>query len=212
MAIEKRDKLKGTVTKPTGQRAEDQFTDEVQTFFCNKLASSNLRNQIECLAKKAILRDLTVGPLAGRKTWTYIFGFQQQDIILTTKDRNQKLPLLQEGRKSGLVEYHWIEKGQDHLIPPLVICELKTPVSMNTHAFIVYGKIAEQIKSVYPFCAYYFILSSNKKRHLMPHTVYRQAKAFDRVYLEWEEDKERIWEDVERHLIYLKEQLDIMKE
>jgi len=81
---------------------------------------------------------------------------------------------------------------------------------MNTHAFIVYGKIAEQIKSVYPFCAYYFILSSNKKRKLMPATVYRQAKAFDRVYLDWESQRDQIWEDIRIHLIYLRDRAGIL--
>lgn len=202
------EELKVTPVRKT--REEDRFSDEVHEFFRIKLQTSGLDSQIECLARKAILRDLTIGPFGKTKRWSYIFGFQQQDIIFTIRDRREKIPLLQQGRKEGLIAYHWIEAGQESLIPPLLICELKTPGSMNTHAFIVYGKIAEQIKSVYPFCAYYFILSSNKKRKLMAQTVYRQAKAFDRVYLDWENQKDQIWEDIRTHLFYLRDRAGIL--
>jgi len=33
--------------------------------------------------------------------------------------------------------------------------------------------------------------------------MHMSAKAFDRVYLEWDEQKEQIWHDMQTHLIYL---------
>jgi hypothetical protein len=37
----------------------------------------------------------------------------------------------------------------------------------------------------------------------MPETILRQAKGFDRVYLDWEAEKDNVWSDVLDHLTYL---------
>jgi hypothetical protein len=44
----------------------------------------------------------------------------------------------------------------------------------------------------------------------MAQTVYRQAKAFDRVYLDWENQKDQIWEDIRTHLVSLRDRAGIL--
>jgi len=97
-------------------REEDRFSREVHDFFRVRWQASGLDSQIECLARKAILRDLTIGPFGKTKRWSYIFGFQQQDIVFTIRNRQEKIPLLSDGRKEGLIAYHWIEARQESLI------------------------------------------------------------------------------------------------
>ena len=90
------------------------------------------------------------------------------------------------------------------LIIPIAVLELKIGKNINTHHFITYSHIARELKSVFPHCAYYFISSGWSKR-FAPETLLRHTKEFDRVFMNWEEEKERIINDLFSHLEYLKE-------
>jgi hypothetical protein len=187
------------MAKPyTEKVTEDEFSEEVIAFFKAKLSKSMFAQKVDVVSGLNILRDITVGRDPKTSEWKIYFGFQEQDVIFVPKQDSPYLEFLK-----GPAEYHWLKSSQNSFTVPLVICELKVPQSMNTHQFITYSKIAEQIKETHPFCAYYFILRSNKERGLMPETVSRQAKTFDRVFLEWNEGKHEIWEAIDHHLKYL---------
>ncbi len=44
----------------------------------------------------------------------------------------------------------------------------------------------------------------------MPETLLRQAKTFDRVYVNWEEEREVIWQDIVNHLTYLRDRAGVI--
>jgi hypothetical protein len=186
---------------------EDDFSKLAVDFFQEHLAAGGLGSTVEVLAKQQILRDITVGRDPKSRRWTIYAGFQQQDIVFAPRNNQDSLPIW---RELPQIAYHWLKGGQQHLVIPLLVCELKMPQSMNTHQFITYGRIAEQIKAVHPFCQYYFLLYSNADRHLMPETVLRQGKGFDRIFLNWENEKEGIWETIKNHLTYLREKLGLI--
>jgi hypothetical protein len=113
------------------------------------------------------------------------------------------------------VQYHWAstaQRGKNHIRIPLLICELKVNQNISTAQFITYSKIAEQIRDVHPYCAYFFIIGGSGTRKLMPQTILRQAKGFTRVFLNWENEKAIIWKDIESHLVYLRDRLNLFKE
>jgi len=188
---------------------EGRFSQYVYNFFSEKLKSNNLDEYIEIKSKINILRDITIGYEEKKKAFKLYFGFQEQDIIFCPKDYKKYIPISKE---NPFFAYHWLQRGMNSIIVPLLICELKIPESMNTHQFITYSKICEQIKEVFPYCDYYFLLASNKKRKLMPETVLRQGKSFDRIFLnflESEDEKEKCWKSIYDHLMYLKTELRI---
>jgi hypothetical protein len=180
--------------------SEDQLSAQVEHFFTRKLSRTGLGDQIEAKAKQQVLMNLTVGRDPRRGDWQYYFGLQQQDIVFHLKGSNGILALL-----DGERQYHWLSAGQKHIRVPLVICELKVNRNFVTHHLITYSRIAEQIRQVHPHCAYYFVVGGIGNRKLMPETLLRQAKAFDRVYVHWEDEKEIIWQDIANHLAYLRD-------
>jgi hypothetical protein len=181
-------------------QSEDELSDQVQEFFGQKLARSDLGSQVEVKAKQKVLMNLTIGRERKKGTWQYYFGLQEQDIAFQVRGDQGTLPLLRGGS-----QYHWLTRGQTQIRVPLAICELKLNRNLVTHHLITYSRIAEQILQVNPHCAYYFVVGGIGSRHLMPETVLRQAKAFDRVYVNWEEEKEIIWQDIANHLAYLRD-------
>ena len=187
---------------------EDDFSKLAVNFFQKRLAADGLDATVEVLAKQQILRDVTVGRDPKSRRWTIYAGLQQQDIVFAPRNNQDGLPVW---RELPQMAYHWLKRGQRYLVIPLVVCELKMPRSMNTHQFITYGRIAEQIKAVHPFCQYYFLLYSSVERHLMPETVLRQGKGFDRIFLDWESEKEAVWEAIRNHLDYLRDRLGLSR-
>jgi hypothetical protein len=189
--------------------SEDNFNDYVKDFFTNKLKTDNLDKFIEVRTKVNILRDITIGYDKKNNNYKIYFGFQEQDIVLSPRNTDNLIPIWKD---NNYLAYHWLQKDMDRIIIPFLVCELKTPKSMVTHQFITYSKICEQIKEVFPYCDYFFILSSNKERKLMPETVLRQGKSFDRVFLNFANDnneRDKCWKTVYDHLLYLQTEMKL---
>jgi len=189
---------------------EDKLSIEVKEFISSRADASEFKNKVEVLEKQQVLMNLTVGRDTKTKNWRYYMGMQQQDIVLYLCDESDSIEMM-----SSPVQYHWASTAQrikNHIRIPLLICELKVNKSLTTDQFITYSKIAEQIREVHPYCAYFFIIGGSGKRSLMPETILRQAKGFTRIFLNWEEEKDNIWKDIENHLIYLRDRLNLFKE
>jgi len=170
---------------------EKEFNGKVLNFFQKKLKESNLPIKVE--RNNYILRDFTFSRNREGK-WQLLCGTQEQDIIFYKDIISRKDFLGKIGKTSGT----GLRKD---LIIPLALCELKVG-TLNTHGMIVSGKIAQDVKSIFPHCISFFIVSSNIKRRLGPETALRQAKSFDGVYLEWEKEKDIIWQELLRHFEY----------
>jgi hypothetical protein len=188
---------------------EDKLSIEVKEFISSKIYTSEFKNKVEVLEKQQVLMNLTVGRDPETRNWRYYMGMQQQDIVLYLSDESDSVEMI-----PSPVQYHWASKVQrenNHIRIPLLICELKVNRNLTTGHFITYSKIAEQIREVHPYCAYFFIIGGSGTRP-MPETILRQAKGFTRVFLNWEKDKDTIWKDIENHLIYLRDRLNLFKE
>ncbi len=189
---------------------EKQLSAEVKEFLSSMAKVSEFRNKVEVLENQQVLMNLTIGrdPKSGQ--WRYYMGMQQQDIVIYPSDESDSIEMM-----PSPVQYHWASRGQREKIRiriPLLICELKVNKSLTTDQFITYSKISEQIREVHPYCAYFFIIGGPGRRSLMPETILRQAKGFTRIFLNWEEEKATIWKDIENHLLYLRDRLNLFEE
>lgn len=172
---------------------EAEFTKRVLNFFQKKIEKTNLPIKVE--RNNYILRDFTFSRNK-KGEWQLLCGTQEQDIIFYKDTIPRKVFLGEIGKTSGT-------GLRGDLIIPLALCELKVG-TLNTHGMIVAGKIAQDVKSIFPHCISFFIVSSNIKRKLGPETALRQAKSFDGVYLNWEKEKKTIWQELLRHFKYCK--------
>lgn len=175
-------------------KKEDDFSEEAIKFFKEKLAGSPNFPNIKVGRRLNILKDFTF--VKDKKgNWRPLFGSQEQDIVF-----------YRDALDSEILHWsiHGIGRSGRKLVAPLVICELKLGRNTTSHQILTYSRISEGIKSVFPHVAYFFVLDTNKEEPKRPDTFARQAKGLDRVFLEWEEDKETIWKDIESHLEYLK--------
>jgi hypothetical protein len=172
---------------------ETEFSSKICSYL---IATLKLKGwgHIKVGERKNILSSITVGRL--KSQWEMIFGFLEQDIIfyLETLDINDL--------KSEYISIPRATKDKKFIIP-LAILELKIGKNINTHQFITYGQIAKEIKTIFPHCAYYFV-SSGGQRMFSPETLLRHTKEFDRVFMEWEKDKEIVIQDLILHFKYLK--------
>ena len=199
-----------TESNETRAITEDQLSKEVREFLSSMVNKSEFRDRIEVLEKQQVLMNLTIGRDPKTRTWRYYMGMQQQDIVLYVSDELDSIEMMPLP-----VQYHWASTDQrrkNHIRIPLLIIELKVNQSATTAQFITYSKIAEQIREVHPYCAYFFVIGGKGTRKVMEETILRQAKGFTRVFLNWEEDKNMIWKDIENHLTYLKDRLKLIKE
>lgn len=176
-------------------QTESEFSKQVLEFFRAKLASDKDFFDIKVDKEVNILKDFTIGKNK-QGNWRPVLGLQQQDIvfykdIITPEKLGKEVYITNIGKRGEIVI-------------PFVICELKVSQNLVTHAFLTYTRIFQEIQYIFPHCAVYFLLDTNKERNLQPDTLLRQGKGFDRVFLEWEGDKEIIWSDVRKHLEYLK--------
>jgi hypothetical protein len=188
-------------------KEEDTLSKEVKSFFSNKINTSEFNNIIEVLEKQQVLMNLTVGRDPKSNEWRYYLGMQQQDIIFCLSDKSDSVEMM-----PSPIIYHWASTSQreeNHIRIPLLICELKINQNATTAQFITYSKIAEQIRDVHPYCAYFFIIGGAGTKKVMQETILRQAKGFTRIFLSWEKEKDIIWEDIENHLIYLRNRLNL---
>ncbi|MCB8948440.1 MAG: hypothetical protein H6653_10545 [Ardenticatenaceae bacterium] len=175
---------------------ENEFSQKVLSYFQVQLQKAGWHERILVQEKVKILKDFTVGRDRNGR-WRLIAGFLQQDIVFSYPDCDFD-------KTAFLSEVMRIDKYSDQKITiPLAICELKVGSSVNTHAMITYGSIAAHIKQVFPHCAYYFVIDSSKKRKFNPETILRHAKSFDRIYPDWEMEKQKTWQTIAEHINYL---------
>lgn len=176
-------------------QTEPEFSKEVLEFFRKKLVSDKDFSNIKVDEAVNILKDFTFGK-DKKGNWRPVLGLQQQDIVFYKDTLSPK--------KLGKEVYITNIGKRGEIVIPLIICELKVSQNVVTHAFLTYSRIAQEIKYIFPHCSYYFLLNTTKERNLQTTTILRQCKGFDRVFLEWEEEKEIIWNDIRNHLEYLK--------
>jgi len=181
--------------------SEAEFSKKVVEFFRSHLSEAGLDGVITVQERVKILKDLTIGKDRNER-WRLLAGFQQQDIVFYCPDHS--IPMADF--KSEVVRVDKYDRtGQTPVIVPLAICELKIGYRTNTHALITYSSISSQLKNIFPHCAYYFILDSNEDRGMQPETVLRHSKGFDRVYLNWKKEKQKIGQEIFTHFEYLAE-------
>jgi len=152
--------------------SELEFSREVAQFLHGKLAAEGM-SAITVAERVKVLKDLTIGPDRDGR-WRLIAGFQQQDIVFYSPQ--QCIPLA-DFQSSMMRIDKYDRTGQRSVVIPLLICELKLGSSVNTHAMITYSSISAQLKSIFPHCAYYFVMDTNEDRGMKPETVLRHSKA-----------------------------------
>ncbi len=180
------------------QSTEPEFSREIAQFLQGKLAGAGL-NAITVAERVKVLKDLTIG-MDRDNRWRLIAGFQQQDIVFFSPQ--QCIPLADFQSKVMRID-KYDRTGQKSVVIPLLICELKLGSSVNTHAMITYSSISAQLKSIFPHCAYYFVMDTNQARGMKPETVLRHSKGFDRVFLNWYRERDKVWEAIQAHFEYL---------
>jgi hypothetical protein len=79
-----------------------------------------------------------------------------------------------------------------------MVYETKVGENLTTHEILKYSSIALKIKSIFPHCRYYLLVSGGRK--LKEETLIRHGKGFDNVFLNWGRDKEKIWKTTEEQL------------
>ncbi len=180
---------------------EARFSKRVIGFFRNRITIEELDNVIVVDEKLKVLKDLTIGK-DREGTWRLIAGFQQQDIVFY----NPKQSLPMKDFKSGVLRIDKYDKTeQKPVVIPYAICELKIGSRTNTHSLITYASISAQLKSIFPHCAYYLMMDSNIERGMKPETLLRHTKGFDRVFLNWNSEKNKAWDTIRAHIDYLRE-------
>jgi len=188
--------------------SEDTLSTEVVDFFSSMVATSDFRDQVVVREKQQVVMNLAIGRDAKSAEWRYFIGCQQQDIVFFLKDDVEAIPVLPKP-----TQYHWLSTSQREsgfIRVPLLVCELKVNRNFTSDQFITYSRIAEQIRDVHPYCGYYLIIGGAGRQQLMPETILRQAKGFNRVFLKWEDEKAVVWRDVENHLSYLRDRAGVI--
>lgn len=175
--------------------AEPEFSTQVLDFFKTKLSLDKDFSYIRVDKEVNILKDFTLGK-DKQGSWKPVLGLQQQDIVFYKDSLNPEI----FGKEVRITNVGKREK----ILVPLIIIELKVSQSFVTHALLTYTRISQEIKYIFPHCVYYFLLDSNKERNVQPETILRQGKGFDRIFLDWEENKDIIWNNIKKHLEYLK--------
>ena len=172
---------------------EKQFSKKVRNYIENRLKEKypllKIKEEIN------ILNSLTIGNIGNK--WKIILGFSGQDIVI------YKDAISVDEIKNDRIFIPRSTKDKKIIIP-LAVFELKIGANLVTHHFITYGAIAKQLKSVFPHCVYYFV-SSGGKRNFNPETLLRHTKEFDRVFLDWNKEKENIVKNLLLHLDHLRE-------
>lgn len=182
-----------------GDGAETVFSQQVAAFFHAQISTTPWAEVLKVKERVKILKDLTIGKDRDGQ-WRLIAGFQQQDIVFYS----YAIPM--PDFKSKVVRVDKYDKTDETpVIIPLAVCELKIGAAMNTHALITYASISAQLKSIFPHCAYFFVIDSNQERGLKPETILRHTKGFDRVFVDWVSEKEHIWQALLAHFNYLVE-------
>lgn len=189
-------------------QSEDELSREIHQFFADELDKSDFKGIVGVGEKQQVLMNLTIGRDPKSRGWRYYFGLQQQDIVFYLLSEGH-VPVLSESPAT----YHWLaepELSSRKIRVPLLACELKLKRNVNTHQLITYSRIAEQVRDVHPHCGYFLIVGGAGSHTFMPETVLRQAKGFNRVFLNWETEHETIWSDILSHLCYLRDRAKLI--
>ncbi len=141
---------------------EGDFSKEVLEFFKIKLNSDKDFSFIQVDKKVNILKDFTMGK-DKQGNWRPVFGLQQQDIVFYKDSLSPE--------KFGKEVYITNVGKRGKIVIPLIIIELKLGQNLVTHAFLTYTRISQEIKYIFPHCAYYFLLDSNKERNVANSTA-----------------------------------------
>jgi hypothetical protein len=160
------------------------------------------------IGKTKVLCDLTCvrEKHNDEEKFQLVLGFAEVDIAIYKPIKINKEKIM----KTGLLKLYQDEQdkngNQDYLNIPLVILELKSG-SVTSDSIRARSVVAEKIRDIFPFCAYFFIAENTTKRDI---TLYRQGKSFTKFYTSPIElqnadiEKIRIW-FIEPHLNYLQE-------
>jgi hypothetical protein len=183
--------------RPPG--SEEDFSNEAAEFFGKKLQESPFAGVLEVHTKVKIMKDVTVGR-DREGAWRLIVGFQQQDLVFFNPA--QDVPMARF--KSEFMRIDKYDRSEQRpVVIPHAVCELKVGEGLVTHTLITYSTISSMLKSVFPHCAYYFVMRSNEARGLRPETVLRHTKGFDRVFLNWVTERDELWDALEQHFTHL---------
>ena len=178
--------------------AEDRFSDEVLAHYQRKLAVSPWNGRVTVAAKVKVLKDFTVGRVDGR--WSIIAGVQQQDIVFFHEKDSINYS---DFKSKAMLDINKYRDKPIHV--PFLVVELKVGSgNMNTHEFITYSSISAQLKQVFPHCRYCLLMAANE-RGFRQQTFLRHCKGFDRVFVGWKSERDRLWAYIEHHLRYLEE-------
>jgi len=186
--------------------SEDELSLEILKVFSRKLQERGFGEAVGVAEKQQIMMNVTIGRDPKSHKWLYYFGLQQQDIVFHLQSKEGTIELLPQ----PLATYHWLSAQAKSILVPLLVCELKLRRNVTSHHLITYSKIAEQIRDVHPHCGYFLIVGGAGDKNFMPETVLRQAKGFNRVFLDWENEQEVIWADIESHLEYLRKRAKVI--
>jgi len=169
---------------------EREFSKQVKKFLIKNLQPRY--PEIKIAERVNVLVNLTVGKV--KSEWKVMLGFLEQDLVLY-KDEIEISKIKAEGI--------FIPRAtkDKKIVIPLAVIELKLGKNVNTHQFLTYSYIAKELKTTFPYCAYYFVCSEEKFR---PETLLRHTKGFDRIFTNWKRDKNTLLSDLILHLNYLK--------
>jgi hypothetical protein len=190
-------------------RSENQFSADVLDFFASKLVASDFYGVVEVSARQQVLTNLTVVGESRSGKWTYNFGLQQQDIVFHLRGDAGSIQML----SGPLARYRQLgeEDSQSHPIRlPLLSCELSLRRHATAHQLITYSRAIAQIREIHPHCGFFLVVGGAGARTFRPDSELRQAKGFDRVFLDWETESEAVWQDVVRHLSYLRLRAEVV--
>ena len=174
---------------------ENEFSKDVHAFLEEKLSAYP---NYDVKEYKNVVTDFTFHESKKGDGYELVAGFQQQDIVIYKKTSTIK----PWGKIFGEAcrPYGIGESKSEGIIIPLVILELK--IKFNTHNLITYSGIANKIKTFFPCCSYCYVLGrdTQKKCNIETLTIERQGKGFDKVFLDWATEKEKIWHFIENKI------------
>jgi hypothetical protein len=142
------------------EKFRESLKDRLEKSLRSLLKHENLK--IESQAK--ILYDITFA--SKNKEYRPQLGFLQQDIAIYSR---QNMP-------KTISQYFYNSDSKEFIRIPRLIIETKYQV--NSHALLTYSKIAEKIKSAFPFSRYYLVICHTSKE---PNLLLRHGTIFDRI-------------------------------
>lgn len=175
---------------------------EFSKFILSQLTKLDLGKDFLVKENKNILTDVTC--ICENQKFELMHGFSQTDIAIYKEIKYEN-----DLKKNGLIRFYGdpdIHKGI--FAVPYVILELKTG-SLTTDGIRSRDFVAERIKSMFPFSAYFFIAENTKKEEK---TLLRQGKNFTNYFISKDQMNEDTFKEIfsdyiEPHIRNLDKQL-----